>query len=154
LKDIEHQQLMILDFFCLKRLMRGLKELAVAALDYRVVKLTDRSCRITASFAAIESAGRISQTSALPKILELPEALKRSSVSFFLRQTAESHYRAQGYSHRDQQQNYGILIHIRSSLEYSSSNTDASPIKASEIQRLAAFYARKRHDESRWKCQD
>jgi hypothetical protein len=47
-------------------------------------------------------------------------------MSFFLRQTAESDYRTYGYSHGDQQENYGILIHNDPFLNISLRNPDAS----------------------------
>jgi hypothetical protein len=130
-------------------MMRELKEFAVEALDYRGGELRNRSPEETANFAAIESARRIKQSSGTPKIVELAKVRKRPSVSFFLRQTAESHYRAYGYSDGDQQENYGILKHNDPFLTVSLSQPRCQPTKSNEIQRLAAIYDGKRRVESR-----
>jgi hypothetical protein len=121
--------------------MRELKEFAVEALDYRGGELRDRSSSMTANFTAIESARRINQSSGTPQNPRVTESSERPSVSFFLCQTAEGHYRAQGYNHGDQQENYGILKHNDPFLNISLSQPRCQLINANQILHLARVYS-------------
>jgi hypothetical protein len=94
---------------------------AVEALNYR-----GSETRIMANATVSEAARRLKSILADALKSSLPKVRKRPSVSFFLCQTAESHYSAQGRDRGNQQQNYGLVVHNDPFLRSAFSNTDAS----------------------------